>query len=172
MNNLLEKYCSESRSVLEKEPLDAALSRMATGLSKLLRDPEFVSFAFAEDAPKCELFHDPEAGFYVLAHVQPAGKSGKPHSHGESWAIYGIARGCTDMIEWRRVNPQSEERFVLTASDRYRLNVGETRSYGPGVIHSTSHPEASWVIRITGADLDAIPRYHFKAKRDEILADA
>jgi hypothetical protein len=36
------------------------------------------------------------------------------------------------------------------------------------VIHSTAHPEKAWVIRVTGTDLDALPRYHFR-KQDRIL---
>ncbi len=39
---------------------------------------------------------------------------------------------------------------------------------GPGVIHSISHPKKAWVIRITGTDLDKLPRYHF-GKHDKIL---
>jgi hypothetical protein len=29
--------------------------------------------------------------------------------------------------------------------------------------------QQAWVIRITGTDLDAIPRYHFRAKTDKIV---
>jgi hypothetical protein len=36
------------------------------------------------------------------------------------------------------------------------------------VIHSTAHPKKAWVIRVTGTDLDAMPRYRF-GKRDRIL---
>ena len=42
---------------------------------------------------------------------------------------------------------------------------------GPGVIHSTAHPEKAWVIRVTGTDLDVLPRYHFR-KQDRILEQA
>jgi len=49
------------------------------------------------------------------------------------------------------------------------LRAGETRAYGPGVIHSTEHPQKAWVIRVTGTDLDAIPRYRFRAKTDRIV---
>ena len=51
---------------------------------------------------------------------------------------------------------------------KYRLAPGQTRAYGPGVIHSTAHPEKAWVIRVTGTDLDELPRYHF-SKQDRIL---
>ena len=108
---------------------------------------------------KRELFHDPELDFYVLAHVQEGGKTGRPHSHGTSWAIYGNAKNVTNMTEYRRANPESEEHVVLEPVAKYGLRPGDTRGYGPGVIHSTQHPEKAWVIRVTGCDLDKLPRY-------------
>lgn len=174
MNQAVERFGRQSSRTLRDEKLDVALERIAAGLSMLLTDPAFVGFAFKEtDEPgKTQLFHDPDTGFYIFAHVQKAGKSGKPHSHGDSWAIYGNARGFTDMTEYRRVNPASEDEVVLEQSDHYRLGAGETRAYGPGVIHSTAHPEPAWVIRMTGTNLDLIPRYHFSSKRDRILEKA
>jgi hypothetical protein len=44
-------------------------------------------------------------------------------------------------------------------------------AYGPVVIHSTAHPKKAWVIRVTGTDLDELPRYHF-GKDDRMLAQA
>lgn len=174
MASSLDDFVAACRRHLDGAPLAEALPRMAADLSRLLKDPSFVRSAFSESDPpgKRELAHDAERGFYVLAHVQAGGKAGKPHSHGASWAIYGNARGHTDMTEWRRTNAPDQEAHELVASDRYRLNPGETRAYGPGVIHSTAHPEAAWVIRVTGCDLDTVPRYHFKASRDRIVETA
>jgi predicted metal-dependent enzyme (double-stranded beta helix superfamily) len=140
----------------------------------LLANPAFVAETFSDDTPPGHrvLHHDPETDVHVLAHVQAAGKSGSPHSHGASWAIYGNARGFTEMTEWRRTNASSEEGAVLEPVERYRLEPGQTRAYGPGVIHSTAHPHKAWVIRVTGTDLDGIPRYRFSAQRDRILEKA
>ena len=107
----------------------------------------------------------------MLAHVQEGGKTGKPHSHGTSWAIYGNAMNATEMTEYRRVNPESEENVVLEPASKYALRPGQTRSYGPDVIHSTAHPQKAWVIRVTGTDLDKLPRYHFR-KQDRVLEKA
>ncbi len=41
-------------------------------------------------------------------------------------------------------------------TDAYGIGSGQTRGYGPGMIHSTEHPEKCWVIRITGTDLDVL----------------
>ncbi len=73
------------------------------------------------------------------------------------------------MTEWKRVNPASEEGAVLEKSRHYALGLGQTRGYASGAIHSTAHPHKAWVVRVTGTDLDVIPRYHFSAKTDKIL---
>jgi predicted metal-dependent enzyme (double-stranded beta helix superfamily) len=169
---MLDAYVADCRKQLESAPLDVALKAMAADLARLLKEPTFVAVAFSEADPpgKRVLAHDATRDFYVLAHVQEGGKAGKPHSHGASWAIYGTARGATGMTEWRRVNDAAAEAFELKAADEYVLGPGDTRAYGPNVIHSTNHPAKAWVIRVTGGDLDQIPRYHFKASRDRVVA--
>jgi len=169
----LDEFCADSRAVLKASPNGAALPQVADRLARLLSNPAFVAETFSDDIPpgRRVLHHDPETDFYVLAHVQEGKKIGKPHSHGSSWAIYGNAREHTEMTEWRRTNPESETHAVLQAMSRYRLGPGETKAYGPGVIHSTAHPKKAWVIRVTGTDLDVLPRYHF-GKQDRMLEQA
>jgi len=166
----LDNFCADSHAILKAKPLAEALPQMAERLSKLLNNPQFVTETFNDDLPpgKRVLHHDPELDFYVLAHVQEGGKVGKPHSHGASWAIYGNAKNVTDMTEWRRVNAEGEDHYELVASSKYGLGPGQTRAYGPNAIHSTAHKEKAWVIRVTGTDLDKLPRYHFR-KQDKIL---
>ena len=166
----LPAYCADLTATLKAEGI-AGLPALAVKLSQLLRNPAFVASAFAASDPpgKRELWHDSETGVYVLAHVQDPKKAGTPHSHGASWAIYGTARGVTEMIEWRRVNAEGEAGAVLEPAQVYALGAGETRAYGPGAIHSTAHPQKAWVIRVTGTDLDQIPRYRFRPERDKIL---
>lgn len=172
MSYTVDRFCADLHALLAAKREDA-LTLIAGNLEALLANPDFVAATFARDTPpgKRQLFHDPASDAYVLAHMQAAGKGGKPHSHGTSWAIYGNALGFTEMTEWRRTNPASEDHAVLAASARYRLGPGETRIYGPGVIHSTAHPETAWVIRITGTDLDALPRYRFTPRRDRLVED-
>lgn len=166
----LKDFCADLSAAVKAKGV-GGLPDVAARLSDLLKNPDFVAETFQDDTPfgKRELWRDPETEARVLAHVQPPGKGGKPHSHGESWAIYGNARGFTDMVEWRRVNPESEDHVVLEAGEKYRIGPGDTRAYPPGMIHSTAHPEKAWVLRITGTDLDTIPRYHFRASKDKIV---
>ena len=170
----LAQFCADARRALQSAPLAEALDVIARDLSKLLGNSDFVKATFSDADPpgKKELYHDAETDFYVFAHVQAEGKSGAPHSHGDSWAVYGNAMAGTDMTEYARVNPADEEATVLRKSDFYTLRPGETRGYGPGVIHSTAHPRKAWVVRVTGTDLDRLPRYHFKKSRDRLLETA
>jgi hypothetical protein len=170
----LEQFCSDTNAALKAKPLDQALETISGNLGELMRNPQFVAQTFSADTPagKRELYHDAELDFYVLAHVQDGGKRGTPHSHGESWAIYGNIDGVTEMTEYRRMNPESEEAAVLEVTEHYGIRAGKTRAYGPGMIHSTAHPEKCWVIRITGTDLDVAPRYKFRKFRDTIIDKA
>jgi hypothetical protein len=168
----LKEFCADLSATLKTKG-EGGLPEVAKKLSELLDNPAFVAETFAEDTPlgRRELWHDPETDAYVLAHVQDGGKVGKPHSHGASWAIYGTARGVTEMTEWRRTNAPDKEGAVLEKTRHYALGPGQTQAYASGLIHSTVHPQKSWVIRVTGTDLDAIPRYHFRAKSDRMVAD-
>ena len=169
----LDRFCAELTSILKAKG-QKGLPEIAEKLRPLLTDAEFVRTTWEEATPpgKRVLFHDPDTDAYVLAHVQEAGKGGHPHSHGASWAIYGNAKGFTDMTEWHRVNAAGEEQAVLESASRYRLGPGDSKAYGADVIHSTAHPEKAWVIRITGGDLDQIPRFRFHPKKDRILEKA
>jgi predicted metal-dependent enzyme (double-stranded beta helix superfamily) len=168
----LEQFCTETRATLQSSgALEDRLARVSEKLAVLLANPAFVASAFADDTPPGQrlLHRDDATDFHVLAHVQRGGKSGMPHSHGTSWAIYGSARGFTDMTEWRRVNAESEPQAVLEPASKYRLEQGRTHFYAPHVMHSTAHPEKAWVIRVTGTDLDVLPRFRFDPRKDKIV---
>ena len=168
----LDQFCADHRALLTSgQPLDRTLPQIAEKLSVLLRNPDFVATTFSDDTPvgRRTLAHDPVTDVYVLAHVYEGPKKGSPHNHGASWALYGTAKAVTNMTEWRRTNPESEAQAVLEPVEHYSLGPGQTRAYGPGVLHSTQHPGKAWVIRVTGTDVDAIPRFRFKPERDRIV---
>ena len=170
MNRTFDHFTTDLVATLKAKGV-AGLSDIADALRPLLRDPAFAALAFADRTiRKRVLFHDADTDVYVLAHIHEAGKRGKPHSHGASWAVYGTVAGVTEMTEWRRVNPEDEPHAVLEPSSHYRLGPGDSRAYPPYLIHSTAHPEHALVIRVTGTDLDRIPRYGFDPKRDTIVA--
>ena len=53
--------------------------------------------------PRKVLYEDPELGFCICGHVYENDANGAPHDHGNSWAIYGVAKGDTEMTDWRIV---------------------------------------------------------------------
>lgn len=168
----LDQFCADHHALLTSgQPLDKALPQVAEKLSALLKNPQFVAETFTDDTPigRRTLAHDKETDVYVLAHVYDGPKKGSPHNHGASWAVYGTAKAVTKMTEWKRTNPESEEKAELAPVGYYDLGPGDTHAYGPGVLHSTEHPGKAWVIRVTGTDVDAIPRYRFKPERDRIV---
>jgi hypothetical protein len=150
----------------------AGLGHVAEKLEELIANPAFVAATFDESIPpgKRVLWHDPESDAYVLAHVHaPSPAPGLPHSHGTSWAVYGNAMGATEMTIWRRTNPETDDHAELTVSDTYTLDAGQARPYGSGAIHSTNQPGKAWVVRVTGTDLDQLPRYRFNRKTDKMV---
>ena len=173
MTYTLDQFGMELTATLEAKGL-GGLNDIALNLQRLLKNPDFVAATFndAMEPGKRVLFHDPLSGAYVQAHVHAGGKRGKPHSHGASWAVYGNAKEVTEMTEWRRVNPEGEPRAVLEPVSHYALGPGQSRAYGPHVIHSTAHPKKAWVIRIIGTKLSEIPRYHFNSEADTMLEAA
>lgn len=169
----LREFCADLTATLSNEG-EAGLPKLADKLAALLRNPDFVAATFSEGDPpgKRELWRDPVTDAYLLAHVHQAGRAGAPHNHGESWAIYGTARGCTGMSEWRRADARDASGVVLERTAAYDLGPGEARAYGRGTIHSITHAEKTWVVRVTGGDLDSRPRYRFDPATDTIRETA
>jgi len=170
----LDQFIADCKSSLAREPGPPGREQVRANLEKLLANPDFLAQYTGDDQPKGVkvLYEDEKLGFQVLAHINEKAHASPPHDHGASWAIYGQATQYTDMTEWRRVNPESEDSAQLIQTDAYRLGPGQTRAYGPHMIHATAHPEQSWVVRVTGTDLDNLPRYRFHPKRDKILERA
>ena len=174
MGYTLDQFCKDMHDTLARGVNDASREAVAEKLKALVSNPDFVKATFKDDTPPSKevLFHDKDLDVYVLAHVQRAGKGGNPHSHGNSWAIYSNCAGITEMTEWRRTNPESADHAELVADKKYDIGPGQTRAYGPGMIHSTAHPGKAWVVRITGGDLDNVPRFRFDPRKDKILENA
>jgi hypothetical protein len=170
----LDDFGDDVRAIVKRDG-QAGLPAVAERLQRLLANPAFVAATFDESmAPgKRVIYHDPETDVYVLAHVNaPSQKPGLPHSHGTSWAVYGNAKGATEMKLWKRVNPESDSHAELAVIDEHVLAQGQARPYGAGVVHSTNQPGKTWVVRVTGTDLDHLPRYRFNRTTDKMVANA
>lgn len=167
----LTEFTRDLRTILQSDG-QAGLGHVVEKLEMLLANPAFVAETFNDGIPpgKRVLHHDPETDAYVLAHVHAPSKTpGLPHTHGASWAVYGNARGATEMTIWKRVNPESADHAELAVADTYLLEAGHARPYASGAIHSTNQPGKAWVIRVTGTDLDTLPRYRFNRATDKLV---
>jgi len=161
----LAQFCADCREALGADPGPGGRERVRRNLERLLANPDFIAahVPVPSKTGRTVLHHDPKTGFYVMAHGTPEGnRRGKPHDHGASWAVYGQARGVTEMTVWKRTDAGAEPgRAELEPERRFTLEPGRAALFDTGTIHNTAHPmPAAWV-RVTGTDLDRIERYRY-----------
>jgi indolepyruvate ferredoxin oxidoreductase, beta subunit len=160
----LDQFVSDCRSVLKRDPGPAGREEVRTRLERLLSNKEFVEEYCGEHVPRGLklLYEDPELGFQVLAHINDKARVSPPHDHGASWAIYGQATKYTEMTEWERKDDGSDPgKAKLNPVKKYRLLPGHAGIYQDGTIHSIDYPDQARFVRVTGTNLDRIPRVSF-----------
>lgn len=160
----LEDFCRDCRAALRDNPGPDGREQIRGLLERLLANPDFVEAHTGADAERGthKLYEDPDLEFVVLAHIMGGARSSPPHDHGNSWAVYGQAKGYTDMSEYRRVDGGSgagEAKLELVRS--YRLTPGKAGLYDVGAIHAIEYPDNARFVRVTGRDLDLEPRLLF-----------
>jgi len=108
-------------------------------LEQLLQSPaseDWLAALHRDAAPSRELYRDPQHGFVLQAHTEPAGLYRPPHDHGRSWVIYAIQQGEIDMGTYARVTgDDGQDRLVKR--DTTRVRAGQAMVYLPGDIHDT-----------------------------------
>jgi hypothetical protein len=134
-------------------------------LESLLRDAEFVSANLHAETPERQvIYEDEELGFCILAHQYRAAKDSPPHDHGPSWAIYGQAKGETEMTDYALVAPASPEKPGKAKALRtYKLTPGNAYLYTEGDLHSPRRNGPTQLIRLEGMNMDRIKRLKFEA---------
>ncbi|MDA1326895.1 MAG: hypothetical protein O3C34_19415 [Proteobacteria bacterium] len=164
MSYSFDQFCTDCRQALKSDPGPAGRETVRQNLEKLLHEPDFVAAECSDSAAAGirTIYKDDETDFNVLVHVYEAGKSGPPHDHGKSWAVYGQAAEWTDMTVWKRTDEASEGNKAELAEDRsFRLEPGMAGTFEPGDIHSIHFPDGARFVRVTGTDLDAIATNRF-----------
>lgn len=161
----LEQFARDCHDILKKEPGPPGRRKVCMILEKLLRDPEFVAAQVTEATPeRTVLYEDPELGFCILAHSYKGAKDSPPHDHGPSWAIYGQAKGETDMTDYTLVAPASESKPGKAKALRtYKLTPGSVHLYNEGDLHSPSRKAPTGLIRLEGLNMDRLKRLRFEA---------
>lgn len=160
----LDQFIADCRTSLERDPGPGGREEVRSRLERLLANADFVSAYCGDAAPSGVkiLYEDPKLGFQVLSHCYDSPRTSPPHDHGASWAIYGQAAKYTDMTEWdRSENGGPPGHADLKAVKKYRLNPGEVGIYQDGRIHSIDYPAKARFVRVTGVDLERIPRSTF-----------
>jgi len=169
MTYTLEQLASDIRGTLNSDPGNGGRKAVCEHVSKALKDDAFVTQHMPDRAPDADpreiLFEDPDLGFCICAHVYGDIAHGDPHDHGTGWAIYGQARGTTEMTDWRIVEKGEGEDPSLVEPERiYTLQPGDAYFYEVGAVHSPKRDEPTKLLRIEGANLDHIVRSNIKAK--------
>ena len=163
----LDQFIADCRTTLTRDPGPAGREQVRVNLERLLDNPEFIRAIAATTQPRGlkVLYEDPKLGFQVLAHINDKARVSPPHDHGASWAIYGQATKYTDMIEWEREDNGADPKHAkLKPVKKYRLDPGKAGIYQDGTIHSIDYPDYARFIRVTGTDLDKIPRIRIDLK--------
>ena len=164
MNYNLDQFVADARAILARDSGPDGRELVRVNLERLLSNKDFVRRQCGDDVPAglSVLYEDKELGFQVLSHINDNGRVSPPHDHGASWAIYGQATEYTDMIEWERVDDGTDSgKAELKPVKKYRLMPGRAGIYQDGAIHSIDYPPKSRFIRVTGTNLDRIPRVAF-----------
>lgn len=156
----LDQFTHDCHDALKREPGPPGREQVRGLLARLLADEAFLRRYCVDNSPGLHLlFEDPELKFQVLAHVNLKPRISPPHDHGDSWAIYGQATEYTDVTEWERLDDGADPTHAeLRAVKAYRLTPGLVGIYQDGCIHSIDYPARSCFIRVTGTNLDRIPR--------------
>jgi hypothetical protein len=157
----LEQFAADCRAALKKNPGPAGRDQVRKCVEKACSDADFVAKYFGPDntSERTVLYEDPELRFCICAHAYKGAKGSAPHDHGPSWAIYGQARGVTEMTEWRCIQkPAGGKPGKVEKLKTYSMTPGTAYVYNEGVLHSPSRQGDTCLIRIEGQNLIGVKR--------------
>lgn len=164
MPTALAQFAAECHTILNAEPGPSGRRKVCMRLETLLTDPAFAALVTDGTPERKVLYEDPALGFCILAHNYKGAKESPPHDHGPSWAIYGQAKGETEMTDYELVEPASEEKPGKARALRtYKLAPGMAYLYNEGDLHSPRRRGPTQLIRIEGMNMDRIKRLKFQA---------
>jgi predicted metal-dependent enzyme (double-stranded beta helix superfamily) len=164
MGHTLEQFAAACHRILKADPGPAGRQKVCTVLQDVLQDNDFVTTHLGDDVPERKvLYEDPELGFCILAHVHTDAKTSPPHDHGPTWAIYGQARGVTEMTDWALVEPASAEKpGKVRQVKTYTLTPGMSFVYNEGDLHSPRRSGPTRLIRFEGMNMDKVSRLRYE----------
>ena len=164
MGYTLEKFADECHRVLETDSGPEGRKKLCALVQEVLKDEKFIATHLGDDVPERKvIYEDPELGFCILAHVYKNAKESNPHDHGPSWAIYGQARGETEMSDWELVAPASDDKPGKVRRVRtYTLKPGLAHIYNEGDLHSPRRAGPTRLLRIEGQNMEKVRRQAYE----------
>jgi predicted metal-dependent enzyme (double-stranded beta helix superfamily) len=164
MPHSIETFAANCHDLLKAEPGPAGRQKVCTLLRDVLKDDAFIARHLNDQTPERHiLYEDPELGFCILAHNYRGPKVSPPHDHGPSWAIYGQARGETEMSDYElleRATPDKPGKVRKTRT--YKLTPGVAHVYNEGDLHSPARADSTRLIRIEGVNMDKVKRLKYQ----------
>jgi hypothetical protein len=164
MSITLEQFAHECHVLLKKNPNPIGRQQVADLLSTLLTDRQFIDLHINDTVGERKIiYEDSDLGFCILAHNYVGAKTSGAHDHAHSWAIYGQARGETEMRDYALLEPGSFEtpgkvKYLRT----YSLSPGMAHVYNEGDLHSPKRSGPTSLIRIEGTDMSKVKRFEYQ----------
>src|SRR4051812_5544313 len=164
MTMTLERFARECHDILKKEPGPSGRTKICARMEWVLRDEAFLAAHLNDKTPERQvIYEDPELGFCILAHAYRGAKDSSPHDHGPSWAIYGQAKGETEMTDYALLEKATEAKPGKARPVKtYKLTPGMAYVYNEGDLHAPSRKAPTQLIRIEGLNMDRIKRLKFE----------
>ena len=164
MPRTIDQFAAACHDILKAEPNPAGRSKVGKLLQDVLKDEAFVSKYLPDETPERKvLYEDPELGFCILAHHYRGAKTSAPHDHGPYWAIYGQARGETEMRDYRLLEPATPAKPGKVQEVRtYKLTPGIAHVYNEGDLHSPKRVDSTKLIRIEGVNMEKVKRLKYE----------
>jgi hypothetical protein len=135
--------------------LVAACSRHLAALLQAPATEAWLADLHAKPPLSKTLYHDPDNGFMLLAHAEPAGLYRPPHDHGRNWVIYGVQSGESEMGTYGRFDGD-DGAPRLVKRNATLVQPGQVQVYLPGDIHDTRCVTGpALLLRFTQRDLKA-----------------
>ena len=161
----LKQFANQCHTLLAAEPGATGREKVRELLEEALQDADFVAESLPDGTPERKvLYEDSALGFCILAHAYQDARESTPHDHGPSWAIYGQARGETEMTQWELVEPAGPEKpGKVRPLKTYSLRPGMAQLYNEGELHSPKRAGPTHLIRIEGQNLDNVSRLRYEA---------
>ncbi len=160
MAHTLQQFASQCHDVLKAQPGPAGRQKVADLLKEVLVDQQFIEANLGSNIGEREVvYEDPELGFCIVAHNYQGAKSSTPHDHAHSWAIYGQARGETEMRDYTLIEAAAGDKpGKVRQTKTYSLTPGVAHVYNEGDLHAPERKASTSLLRIEGTNMAKVKR--------------